>query len=114
MAEFSRHQRLRHSSGSVTTKCQVTPLQLGKKQTNRLIQDSLSEKQPPLFLVPEYKVDTDNTLWLGVLVVVDDSCLGLHPHEASSLGQHAVLSCANLALREHWRQQEKQEGKLED
>ncbi len=57
--------------------------------------------------VPEHKVDTDNTLWLGVLVVVDDSGLGFHPHEASFLGQHPVLACADLALCKHYEQRGK-------
>lgn len=58
------------------------------------------------FKVPEHKVDTDNTLWLRVLVVVDDSGLCFHPHKASSLGQHPVLSCADLALCKHCKQRE--------
>ncbi len=58
------------------------------------------------FIVPEHKVDTDDTLWLGVLVVIDDSGLSFHPHKASSLGQHPVLACADLALCKHWKQTE--------
>lgn len=57
--------------------------------------------------VPEDKVDTDDTLWLGVLAVVDDSGLGFHPNKASSLGQHPVLACADLALCKHYPRETK-------
>lgn len=57
--------------------------------------------------VPEHKVDRDNTLGLGVLVVVDNSGLSLHPHKATYLSQHAVLACAHLALRKHLRDEER-------
>lgn len=59
--------------------------------------------------VPEHKVDRDNTLGLGVLVVVDNSGLSLHPHKATYLSQHAVLACAHLALNKHWREPKKKE-----
>lgn len=64
--------------------------------------------------LPEHKVDTDDTLGLGVLVVVDDGGLGLHPHEASPLGQHAVLACADLTLRKHWKERKKETSDLID
>ena len=52
--------------------------------------------------LPEHKVDTDHALRLGVLAVVDDGGLRLHPHEAAPAGQHAVLPRADLPLGEHY------------
>lgn len=51
--------------------------------------------------VPEDEVDADDTLRLRVLAAVNDRGLSLHPHEAPSFGQHAVLACAHLPLDKH-------------
>ena len=57
--------------------------------------------------LPEHEVDADHTLRLGVLVVVDDGGLRLHPHKAPPPGQHAVLPRADLPLGEHYDQGER-------
>lgn len=55
---------------------------------------------------PEDVVDADDALWLRVPAVVNDGSLGLHPHVASVLRQHAVLTTDCLTLGTHCRHNE--------
>lgn len=57
--------------------------------------------------VPEYEVETDDGLGLRGLAVVDDSGLGLGPHEAPTLCQEAVVTGTHLAFCEHCGRQMK-------
>lgn len=54
-----------------------------------------------LLHVAQHIVDADDALRLRVAAVVDDGALSLQPHEAATLGQHAVVAADRLALTAH-------------
>ena len=57
---------------------------------------------------PEDIVDTDDALGLRVAAVVDNGALGLHPHVASMLRQHTVLTTHSLSLSAHCREKRRE------
>lgn len=56
------------------------------------------------FQAPENEVEADNGFRLRCLAAVKDGGLSLRPHEATIIGQEAVVAGGHLAFGQHCRQ----------